>query len=369
MKYIGSKDYSHSTVEKAGVIFTNLGTPEAPTASALRKYLAEFLWDPRVVEFPRPLWWLILHLIILRIRPARSAKTYAKIWTDQGSPLMKYTQAQVAAIRNKFSTLKLDHIEIDFAMRYGQPSIESVIKKFHDRYVTRLLIVPLYPQYSGSTTGSTFDAVAEVLKKLRWMPELRFVQNYADDETYIFACAQQINKFWIENQKSEKLIFSFHGLPKRYLTAGDPYHCQCYKTARLIAEKLGLNETQWQLTFQSRFGREEWLQPYTDKTLEILPGQGVSSVDVFCPGFSADCVETLEEIDMLNREIFFDAGGKSFQYIPALNAEDAHIQAITELALKHMQGWEQLHTDYNEDDMAMQKMVSQQLARQLGADK
>ncbi len=367
MKYLGKSDYNHSTNENIGVLITNLGTPDEATPAALRKYLAEFLWDPRVVEFPRPLWWLVLNLIILRIRPKSSAATYAKIWSDQGSPLMVHTKSQLQGLRDKLSQNKLDFIEIDFAMRYGNPSIESALLEMQNKNVTRLLVMPLYPQYSGSTTGSTFDAVASVFNKLRWMPELRFINNYADDKNYIKSCVDRIKQYWLTQNQSQLLIFSFHGLPKRYLLAGDPYHCQCHKTARLIAEELGLNDSQWRVTFQSRFGREEWLQPYTDKTLEVLPNENIKSVDVFCPGFSADCVETLEEIDMLNREIFMQAGGESFNYIPALNDTDLHIDAIYQLITQHLQGWPLV--DYkNNADLAAEKKMQQQLAKQIGAN-
>ncbi|MFK8026989.1 MAG: ferrochelatase [Gammaproteobacteria bacterium] len=367
MKYLGKSDYNHASTEKLGVLITNLGTPEAATPSALRKYLGEFLWDPRVVEFPRPLWWLVLNLIILRIRPRRSAETYAKIWTSEGSPLMAHTKSQLAALKEKFTANKLAHIEVDFAMRYGSPSIESALLKMQDSNVTRLLVLPLYPQYSGSTTGSTFDAIAKTFSKLRWMPELRFVNQYPDDENYINACANQIKHYWSAHEQSQVLLFSFHGLPKRYLLAGDPYHCQCYKTARLIAEKLQLTEEQWKLTFQSRFGREEWLQPYTDKTLETMAKDNVKSVDVFCPGFSADCVETLEEIDILNREIFMDAGGEKFQYIPALNDSEDHIEAIYQLAMNHMQGWSASAVDFDAEHDRQEKEMSQQRAKKIGA--
>lgn len=368
MKYLGKTDYSHAAPEKLGLLITNLGTPEAPTPSALRKYLAEFLWDPRVVEFPRPLWWLALNLIILRIRPRRSAATYAKIWTDQGSPLMVHTKAQLLALKEKLAANKFAHIEVDFAMRYGTPSIQSALARMQKKNVTRLLVVPLYPQYSGSTTGSTFDALADAFAKTRWIPELRFVNQYPDDEKYIEACANRINNYWSAHQRGQVLLFSFHGLPKRYLMAGDPYHCQCYKTARLIAEKLQLNESQWKLTFQSRFGREEWLQPYTDKTLRAIAADNVKSVDVFCPGFSSDCVETLEEIDILSREIFIQAGGEQFQYIPALNDCDDHVNAIYRLALRHMQGWDLASPEFNIDEQATQNLLSQQRAKYFGAE-
>ena len=363
MKYIGKSDYNHAATQKVGVLITNLGTPEEATPAALRKYLAEFLWDPRVVEFPRPLWWLALNLIILRVRPKKSAETYAKIWTEQGSPLMAHTKAQLIALKNKFSHKQLDRIEIDFAMRYGSPSIESALLEMQNKNVTQLLVLPLYPQYSGSTTGSTFDAVANVFKKLRWMPELRFINQYADDARYIEACAQRIQSYWQSHSRSQVLLFSFHGLPKRYLLAGDPYHCQCHKTARLIAQKLKLEDGQWRITFQSRFGREEWLKPYTDETLEAMAKENIKSVDVFCPGFSADCVETLEEIDMLNRDVFLQAGGESFQYIPALNDSQDHIEALYGLITQHMQGWEL------EDSTDAQAEIQQQRAKQMGANK
>ena len=368
MGYIGKSDYDHSSPEKIGLLITNLGTPSAATPSALRKYFAEFLWDPRVVEYPRVLWWLILHLVILRIRPRIKAASYAKIWTKQGSPLMVYTKAQLQTLKALFNKqYNLGHIEIDFAMRYGQPSIESAVLNMQQKNVTHLLVLPLYPQYSGSTAGSTFDAVANTLSKLRWMPELRFINQYADDEGYIAACTKRISNHWQQHQRGEKLIFSFHGLPKRFLLAGDPYHCQCHKTARLIAQELQLNDNEWRLTFQSRFGREEWLQPYTFETLEALPTEGVKSVDVFCPGFSADCIETLEEIDMENRDIFLSAGGEQFQYIPALNDSEEHIDALANLALKHMQGWEQAKTDFNLQVYAEQKQDAQKRAKKLGA--
>lgn len=370
MKFVGKKDFDHSSPERIGLLITNLGTPSAPTASALRKYFAEFLWDPRVVEYPRILWWMILHFIILRIRPRIKARSYAKIWTEQGSPLMVVTRAQLSKLKEAFRQQhNMEDIELDFAMRYGEPSIQSVIYNMQQKNVTRLLVLPLYPQYSGSTAGSTFDAVAAALSKLRWMPELRFVNQYADNSAYIDACAARIQQHWQQNPRGEMLIFSFHGLPKRFLISGDPYHCQCHKTARLIAQKLNLEDQQWQLTFQSRFGKEEWLQPYTDKTLEALPKQGVESVDVFCPGFAADCIETLEEIDMENREIFLQAGGKQFQYIAALNDSPEHIDALSKIALSHMRGWEQAHSEYNPDAHVKSKQETQQRARKLGAEK
>ena len=368
MKYIGKSEYNHASTEKLGILITNLGTPDAPTPSALRKYLAEFLWDPRVVELPRPLWWLILNFVILSFRPRKSAAIYKNIWTDQGSPLLIHTKEQACALKEKLQANNLQHIELEYAMRYGSPSIESALLKLHQNNITKLLVLPMYPQYSGSTAGSTFDAVAQLFSKLRWTPELRFINQYADDAGYIKSCAAQIKQYWSTHQRGQKLLFSFHGLPKKFLTSGDPYHCQCHKSARLIAEELQLDNGEWMLTFQSRFGREEWLQPYTNKTLEALPGKGVKSVDVFCPGFSADCVETLEEIDMQNREVFMEAGGEKFQYIPALNANEDHMESIFQLIMRNLQGWEAVSPDFNEERLIENKLLTQQRARKIGAD-
>ena len=241
-------------------------------------------------------------------------------------------------------------VKVVLAMRYGQPSIQSGLRELKQFNAKRVLVLPLYPQYSASTTASTFDAVAKEFMKQRWMPELRMVNNYGSNEGYINACAIQIQEFWEQHSQSQKLIFSFHGLPKRNLELGDPYHCECHETARLIAEKLKLNEHQWQLTFQSRFGKAEWLQPYTIKTMEELPKQGIKTIDVFCPGFSADCIETLEEINMENRSVFLTAGGESFNYIPALNAETIHIDALANIVVQHTQGWPECSNDYQAPD-------------------
>ena len=339
-KFQNTPNYVHGSDEQIGVLITNLGTPSAPTASAIRKYLAEFLWDPRVVEIPRPIWWLILHGIVLRTRPNVKAEDYKNIWTDEGSPLLVIGNQQRDALQAAINKSNNQSVIVELAMRYGQPSIASVLHKFKQKRVRRILIFPLYPQYSASTTASTFDAVANELMQQRWMPEIRMINSYASDDGYIAACADQIQKHWSNNKKSQKLIFSFHGLPKRNLKLGDPYHCECHQTARLIAEKLKLNEDEWKLTFQSRFGRAEWLQPYTIKTMEMLPKEGVKTIDVFCPGFSADCIETLEEINIENRKVFLENGGESFNYISALNSEPSHIDALLKIIQRNIKGWE-----------------------------
>ena len=339
MKYQGSPTFTHSQSDKVGVLITNLGTPDAPKKAELKRYLKEFLSDPRVVEVPRLLWWMILNFVILNIRPKRSAKAYETVWTERGSPLMYHTQDQANALRKTLQDQYGDSVEVDFAMRYGSPSVDSVIDKMLQQGVRKLVVLPLYPQYCASTTGSTFDAVAQSFSKRRWIPELRFVTHYHDNIEYINAVADKIQSHWEQHGRADKLIFSYHGIPKRYLLNGDPYHCECHKTSRLIADKLGLSESEHFTSFQSRFGREEWLKPYTDHSLKAFPEQGVKSVQVVCPGFSADCLETIEEIGEENRDYFLEAGGERYEYIEALNADEAHIKALTKLLDSHLQGW------------------------------
>ena len=339
MKYQGSPTFTHSQSDKVGVLITNLGTPDAPKKAELKRYLKEFLSDPRVVEVPRLLWWMILNFVILNIRPKRSAKAYETVWTERGSPLMYHTQDQANALRKTLQDQYGDSVEVDFAMRYGSPSVDSVIDKMLQQGVRKLVVLPLYPQYCASTTGSTFDAVAQSFSKRRWIPELRFVTHYHDNIEYINAVADKIQSHWEQHGRADKLIFSYHGIPKRYLLNGDPYHCECHKTSRLIAEKLGLSESEHFTSFQSRFGREEWLKPYTDHSLKAFPEQGVKSVQVVCPGFSADCLETIEEIGEENRDYFLEAGGERYEYIEALNADESHIMALTNLLDSHLHGW------------------------------
>ncbi|RUO40101.1 ferrochelatase [Aliidiomarina taiwanensis] len=339
MTYKGRSNFEHGERGKIGVLLLNLGTPDAPTTPALRRYLGEFLADPRVVEVPRFLWRIILHGVILRIRPARSAKAYRTVWTEQGSPLLIHTQHQAEALAAHFQAHSKDDIEVSFAMRYGNPSVSSGIEDLLGKGVRKLLVLPLYPQYSGSTTASTFDAVANDFKQRRWLPDLRFVSHYHDHPAYIKAVAESIRQHQEAHGKPDKLVFSYHGVPKKYLLKGDPYHCECYKTSRLVATELGLGDEEYITTFQSRFGREEWLQPYTDKTLQGLPAQGVKHIQVVCPGFAADCLETIEEIDIENREYFLEAGGETFEYIPCLNATPEHIQALASIIEEQLQGW------------------------------
>jgi ferrochelatase len=339
MKYIGSDHFDHGQPPRLGVLLTNLGTPDAPERRPLRRYLKEFLSDPRVVELPRLLWWLILNLVILNVRPARSAAAYRSVWTAQGSPLKVHTRDQAQALQERLAAEHGERVMVEYAMRYGNPAIGDVVQQMLQRGVTRLLVLPLYPQYSGPTTGSTFDALAADFRRRRWLPELRFMTHYHDHPAYIGALAESIRAHWHQRGAADKLLFSYHGEPQRYLTQGDPYHCQCHKTTRLVAERLGLGEADFLTTFQSRFGREEWLQPYTDETLRMLPAQGVKSVQVVCPGFAADCLETLEEIAVENRDRFLAAGGERFDYIPCLNASPGHVAALAALVTEQLAGW------------------------------
>lgn len=339
MNYSGSPSFSHTQPDKVGVLITNLGTPDAPTKAALKPYLKEFLSDPRVVEVPRLLWYFILNGVILRFRPKRSAKAYETVWTERGSPLLFHTQDQAAALEKTLKATWGDDLVVDFAMRYGRPALSDALENMMQKGVRKLLVLPLYPQYSASTTASTFDALAKDFMKRRWIPELRFMTHYHDFPPFIEAAAKRIERHWAQYGRADKLLFSYHGIPLRYLKNGDPYHCECYKTSRLLAERLGLSHSEYLTTFQSRFGREEWLQPYTDMTMKALPKQGVTSVQVFCPGFSADCLETIEEIGEENREYFMESGGKRYEYISALNVESEHIDALTQLINTHLQGW------------------------------
>ena len=336
MKYVGQTDYDHDGASpRQGILLCNLGTPDAPRPAELRRYLKEFLSDPRVVEIPRLLWWMILNLIILRIRPRRSAKLYQSVWTEAGSPLMLYSQEQVKAVKQRLDE-KYGDIPVVLGMRYGNPSMASAIKQLTDQNVRDIIVLPLYPQYAGATTGSTFDAIAKTFTQLRWVPELQFINGYHKSEGYVQALCTTIKRHIDAHGQPDKLVFSYHGTPERYLKNGDPYHCFCHQTTRLVREKMGFDENQVMTTFQSRFGREPWLQPYTDKTLEQLPEDGVKHVAVICPGFSSDCLETIEEINMEGRESFIHSGGEQFHYIPCLNDDPVHIDALVSILEKRL---------------------------------
>ncbi|WP_332740387.1 ferrochelatase [Hydrogenophaga sp.] len=355
--------HQHGQPARTAVLLCNLGTPDEPTAPALRRYLAEFLSDQRVVEIPRFVWMLILHGIILRVRPRKSAAKYAGIWMPEGSPLKVWTERQATLLRGYLGE-RGHQVTVRYAMRYGNPSIASVMDELKAQGVTRVLVLPAYPQYSATTTASVVDAVATWAAKVRNLPELRFINRYHDHLGYIQGLAKSIRAHWAAHGQSEQLVMSFHGVPARTLQLGDPYHCECHKTARLLAEQLGLAKDRYKVTFQSRFGKARWLEPYTEPTLIELAGKGLKSVDVVCPGFTSDCLETLEEINMEAREAFLHAGGQSFQYIPCLNDRPEWIRALTDVAEQHLQGW-----PTKTADNPMELQASRERALALGAQR
>ncbi len=363
MAYFPEPPARHGSVARVGVLLVNLGTPAAPTPEALRPYLRQFLSDPRVIEIPRALWWPILNLVILPTRARASARKYASVWTPEGSPLLIHTRQQATLLKGYLGERTRTPMVVDFAMRYGEPSVEQAVLAMKAAGCDRLLVLPLYPQYAASSVGSVFDAVAAVVRRLRNPPELRLVKHFHDHPGYIAALAQKVRAHWAHHGRPDRLVMSFHGVPRFTLDKGDPYHCECRKTGRLLAEALGLAPDAWVLTFQSRFGRAEWLQPYTQPTLEALARQGVGRVDVICPGFVADCLETLEEIAMEGRSAFLAAGGREFHYIAALNEDPAWLRALTDLALTHLQGWLQ----ESPEDLAREAVASRGRALALGA--
>ncbi len=331
--------FRHDRTDKVGVLVTNLGTPDSPEIPAVRRYLREFLSDHRVVEMPRPVWWLILNLVILWTRTGRSAAAYRRVWTDQGSPLMSISKRQVAVLAEKLSALYGEQILVTLAMRYGNPSVAQGLRDLARAGAHRILVFPLYPQYSATTTASTFDAVCNELMRWRRLPEMRFVNHYHDHIGYIRALADSARVYWADHGRPERLLMSFHGIPQAYFDQGDPYYCECMKTGRLLAEELGLQDTDWMLTFQSRVGPKDWLRPYTDATLARLGREGIETVHAICPGFSADCLETLDEIAVENKELFRAAGGREFGYIPCLNDNERHLEALLDIAGRHLVGW------------------------------
>lgn len=339
-EFLGTEKYIAGTKQKIGVLLLNLGTPDAPKEKELRTYLREFLSDRRVIEVPKWLWTFILNGIILRTRPKQSAEAYQTVWTKEGSPLFVISKKQKAKLQQQLDTLSDDTYQVALGMRYGNPSVKSALLELKQANCQRILVLPLYPQYSAATTASTFDAVVNELTTWRWVPELRFINNYYEEPKYLQAMANSIQEHWNEHGKAQKLLFSFHGMPLSYFEKGDPYFGHCHKSARLVAEKLGLEKHEWELSFQSLFGKEEWLKPYTDGRMHALPKEGVKSLDVVCPGFSADCLETIKEIGEENREYFEEAGGETFHYIPCLNDRDDHIEMMLDLVKKHTQGWE-----------------------------
>lgn len=331
--------FRHDYTPKTGILLINLGTPAAPTAKALRPYLKQFLSDSRVIEIPKAIWWFILNGIILNVRPAKSAAKYATIWTPDGSPLLMHTQKQTTLLKGLLGEQGMRNLVVDYAMRYGQPSVEQTMIKMREAGVERLLVIPLYPQYAGSSSATALDDVFRTLQKMRNMPEVRTVRHFHDHPAYIQALADSVREHWRLNGRAEKLVMSFHGVPRFTLDKGDPYHCECLKTGRLLAEELGLSKSEYVVSFQSRFGKAEWIKPYTTEVLTQLARDGVSRIDVMCPGFVGDCLETLEEIAMEGKEDFLTHGGKEYRYIACLNERPAWITALAEIAAANLGGW------------------------------
>jgi ferrochelatase len=331
--------FTHGTPEKTGILLVNLGTPDAPTAQAVRPYLKQFLGDPRVVEIPRLVWWLILNGIILNVRPKKSAAKYASVWLKEGSPLRVYTERQANLLQGYLGERTRAPVVVDYAMTYGQPSIPDVLRKLKAQNCQRILVVPLFPQYAASSTAPVFDQVFGEMQKMRNMPAIRTIKHFHDHPGYIKSLAANINEYWMKYGRPEKLLMSFHGVPQYTLDKGDPYHCECHKTGRLVAEELGLTREQYTVSFQSRFGKAEWIKPYTTATLLELGRQKTRRVDVVCPGFVGDCLETLEEIAMEGREDFQHAGGGEYHYIPCVNDRSDWIHALTDLVTENLQGW------------------------------
>jgi ferrochelatase len=339
MTYQTEPAFIHGTAEKTGILLVNLGTPDAPTAQAVRPYLKQFLGDPRVVEIPRLVWWLILNGIILNVRPKKSAAKYASVWLKEGSPLRVYTERQAILLQGYLGERSRAPVVVDYAMTYGSPSIPDVLRKLKAQNCQRVLIVPLFPQYAASSTAPVFDQVFGEMQQMRNLPAIRTIKHFHDHPGYIASQAANINEYWMKNGRPEKLVMSFHGVPQYTLDKGDPYHCECHKTGRLLAEALGLTREQYTVSFQSRFGKAEWIKPYTTATLLELGKQKMRRVDVVCPGFVGDCLETLEEIAMEGREDFQHAGGGEYHYIPCVNDRSDWIHALTDLVMDNLQGW------------------------------
>ena len=353
--------YQHGSPHRTGVLLINLGTPDAPTAQALRPYLKEFLSNPRVIEIPRLFWWPILHGFILPFRPKASAEKYAKIWMPEGSPLKVHTERQTTLLREALQTRLQNPPIVEYAMNIGKPSVATVMAKMQAQGCERILVIPLFPQYAASSTAAAMDNVFSVLNRMRNLPSIRTVKQYHDHPGYIAALAQNVRDYWDAHGRPDKLIISFHGTPRASLDKGDPYHCACQKTGRLLAEALALESNQYSVCFQSRFGRAKWLTPYTAATLEQLGKEQTQRVDVICPGFVSDCLETLEEIAIEAKNTFTQSGGKEFHYIPCLNERSDWIQALADITCTHLQGWL---------DMAVTEeaaKLSRKLALEMGA--
>jgi ferrochelatase len=367
MGFLPEPAHQHGALAKTAILLVNLGTPAAPTPRAVRRYLREFLSDPRVVEVPRALWTPVLHGVILNTRPRRSAARYAAIWMPEGSPLRVYTERQAKLLQGLLGERLRAPIVVDYAMRYGDPSIVAVLAKLKLAQCERILVLPLYPQYAASTTATALDQVFGVLARTRNVPEVRVVKHFHDHPAYVRALGDLVREHWRAGGRPDKLVMSFHGLPHYTLDRGDPYHCECQKTARLLAEELELADGAWQIAFQSRFGRAEWLKPYTANVLAELGRSGARRVDVICPGFVSDCLETLEELGIEGKSIFLGAGGKAFELLPCLNDRPGWIEALAAIARDHLAGW--VREGYDRAAAETAGKASAARAKRLGADR
>ncbi len=348
--------YQHGTASRTGVLLINLGTPDAPTKQALRPYLKEFLSNSRVIEIPPWVWWLILNGIILNIRPKKSAEKYALVWTPEGSPLKVHTERQTKLLSELLGQRSQSPLLVEYAMSIGNPSIAEIMNRMKKQGCQRILVLPLYPQYAASSTAAALDGVFAQLGKMRNAPAIRTIKHYHDHPGYIAALAKNISDHWVETGRPNKLVMSFHGVPRFTLDKGDPYHCECQKTGRLLAEALGLDTNQYQICFQSRFGRTEWLRPYTAEILKQLGQENTKRLDIVCPGFVSDCLETLEEIAIEGRAIFIQAGGGEFNYISCLNERNEWIQTLADIALDNLQGW--LDQEQSEEEIQQSRQLS-----------
>jgi protoporphyrin/coproporphyrin ferrochelatase len=342
MRYLSSPDFQHDGAERIGILLVNSGTPQEPSARGVRRFLRRFLADPRIVELPRALWLPLLYGVILPLRPAAVARKYRRIWTATGSPLRDLSERLRGELATALAQRMLAPLSVELAMLYSPPSVPEALGRLRASGAQRILVVPLFPQYCGATTGAVYDQVNAELRRWRWLPELRFVAEYHDHPGYIEALRASVAEHWQREGRTPHLLMSFHGIPERYFQRGDPYFCKCQKTARLLADELMLREAEWSVAFQSRFGLSGWLKPYTRTVLEGMPARGARSVTVVCPGFAVDCLETLEEIAIENRACFMQAGGERLQYVPALNASAHHAACLAELIAEHCQGWTHL---------------------------
>jgi ferrochelatase len=342
MRYVSSPDFHRDTAERIGILLVNSGTPDAPEPRAVRAFLKRMLSDPRIVELPRALWLPILHGLVLPLRPARVARKYRRIWSAGGSPLLELSERLRAELTSTLAQRLLAPFSVELGMLYGRPSVPQALTRLRESGAQRILVLPLFPQYCGATTGAVYDQVSAELRRWRWLPELRFVAEYHDQPEYIEALRQSVASHWEERGRTPHLLVSFHGIPERYFREGDPYFCKCQKTARLLAEELMLREGEWSVSFQSRFGAAEWLKPYTSEVLRQMPTRGIREVTVMCPGFAVDCLETLEEIGIENRDVFVRSGGERFEYVPALNARAEHARLLASQIARHCQGWTQI---------------------------